>query len=98
MAEGAHEARRRGRGRIAPALPMAPPSPPTPSRSPRQMLFGTLTGRLFLAASIVKLVTVVIDRTTGAPTLVSAVGTLAGLIIVITALVFGVRATGRASC
>src|SRR5688572_15826670 len=91
MAEGAQPGRRSRRGRVAPALPMPSPPPPAPARSPRELLLHTRSGRVFLAAAAIKLLVVMIERTTGAPRLVSALGTLAGIVLIVTAVMFLVR-------
>lgn len=69
-----------------------PPPPVEPSRSPRELLLGTRAGRIFLAASAIKLLVVLLERTTGAPRLVSGIGTLAGVVLLGTALLFVGRA------
>ncbi|HEX6322115.1 MAG TPA: SpoIIE family protein phosphatase [Vicinamibacterales bacterium] len=92
MAEGAHQGRRQRRGRVAPALPMPSPPPAAPARSPRELLLGTRMGRVFLAAALFKLIVVVLGRAGAAPAWLSGLGTLAGIVMVVTAAVFLVRA------
>lgn len=69
-----------------------PPPPAGPARSPRDLLLGTRAGRIFLAASAIKLLVIALERTTGAPRLVSVLGTLAGVVLLVTALLFVTRA------
>jgi len=52
------------------------------------MLFGTRAGRLFLGASAIRLVILLIDRAVGAPPLLAALGTIASIVIVVTAMMF----------
>ena len=89
MAEGAEPGRRRARA--VPAPPMPQPPPAERSRSVRELLLGTRVGRVFLAASAVRLLVFLIDRTVGAPAALALVGTLAGVLLVITASIFLVR-------
>ena len=49
-------------------------------------------GRLFLAAAAIKLVLILFERTTGVPAWASVVSSLAGLVLVVTAVIFVVRA------
>ena len=88
MAEGAEPGRRRARA--VPAPPMPPP-PAERSRSARELLLGTRVGRVFLGAAAVRLLVFLIDRATGAPSALSLVGTLAGILLVVTASIFLVR-------
>lgn len=92
MDEGAHPGRRRTRGRAVPAPVMPDPPPAEPSRSARDLLLGTRVGQVFLAASLVRLVVLAIDRTIGAPPALDLVGALASLLILATALIFLGRA------
>ena len=72
---------------------MPSPPPAAPSRTPRELLFGTRTGRIFLAAAAIKLLCVLIDWTMGgAPRALLAIGTLASITLVVTAVIFIVRA------
>lgn len=70
---------------------MPAPPPPVPSRTPRELLFGTLAGRIFLAAAAIRLLISIIDRVAGAPPALSALGTLASVILIVTAAVFIIR-------
>jgi phosphoserine phosphatase RsbU/P len=70
---------------------MPSPPPAAPARSPRELLLGTRMGRVFLAAALLKLIVVLVDRTAGAPAWLSALGTAAGLALVVTATVFVAR-------
>ncbi|MEX2272617.1 MAG: SpoIIE family protein phosphatase [Vicinamibacterales bacterium] len=75
-----------------------PPPPEPHARSARDLLFATRAGRIFLAAAAVKLLIAIIERTAGTSPWLSVIGTLAGLILVITALLFilrGIRAARR---
>src|SRR5688572_24955371 len=92
MAEGAQPGRRRGRGRAAtaPPMPQSPPAEP-PARPARELLLGTKSGRVFLAATAVRLTVLAIDRLTGAPPALALAGTIASIVIVVTALMFIVR-------
>ena len=71
---------------------MPQPPPAEPSRPAREMLLATKAGRLFLAATVVRVLVFAVDRSIGAPPWLGFIGTLAGLVIVVTALVFVVRA------
>ena len=71
-------------------MPQSTPAE-APSRPARELLLRTNAGRLFLAASAVRLVVLAIDRVAGAPPAISLIGTIAGIIIVVTALLFIVR-------
>jgi len=75
---------------------MPSPPPAAHARSPRELLLGTRMGRVFLAAAALKLIIVAVDRTAGAPVWLSALGTLAGIVIVVTAAVFVARALVQA--
>ncbi len=71
-------------------MPQSPPAEP-PARPARELLVGTTSGRLFLGATVVRLTVLAIDRLVGAPPAVDLVGTIASIIIVVTALMFIVR-------
>ena len=71
-------------------MPQSPPSEP-PARPARELLLGTKSGRLFLGATAVRLTVLAIDRLIGAPPAVALIGTIASIIIVVTALMFSVR-------
>ena len=71
-------------------MPQSPPVEP-PARPARELLFGTRSGRLFLGATAVRLVVLAIDRTVGAPRAIGVIGSIASIIIVVTALMFIVR-------
>ncbi len=68
-------------------MPQSPPAE-APARPARELLLRTNAGRLFLAAAAVRLIVFAIDRVAGAPPAVSLIGTIAGIIIVVTALLF----------
>nr|MBA3949988.1 hypothetical protein [Acidobacteriota bacterium] len=71
---------------------MPQPPPAEPSRPARELLLATRAGRLFLTATAVRVLVFAIDRIAGAPPIVSFIGTIAGIIIVVTALLFVARA------
>lgn len=56
------------------------------------MLLATRAGRLFLAATAVRFLVFLVDRIAGAPPWLAVIGTIAGIIIVVTALLFVTRA------
>ena len=70
---------------------MPSPPPPAPARSPRELLLGTRSGRIFLAAAAIKLLVVIIDRGAGAPPMLNGIGTLAGIVLVLLAALFLAR-------
>ena len=71
---------------------MPSPLPPAPQRSPRELLLGTRAGRVFLTAAAVKLLLAAAERLTGLPPVLAFISTLAGILLVVTAVVFIVRA------
>ena len=71
-------------------MPQSPPAEP-PARPARELLIGTRSGRLFLGATAIRLIVLAIDRTVGAPPAIHLIGSIAGIIIVVTALMFIVR-------
>jgi len=70
---------------------MPSPPPSAPSRSPRELLFGTRAGRVFLIAAAVKLAAVLIERAAGDRPLIAFLGALASVVLVVAAGMFIIR-------